>query len=76
MIFLEYVGSRASLSAKKQIEGSNLFEFFYLFFFARKLAAARGWISQSLSLRKIPQKHLFLRDFLFFCVCQFNFLVI
>ena len=40
-----------SLRKKKQVKFSNLFEEFYLLFFVRRLAAARGWTCQSLSLR-------------------------
>ena len=47
-------GSNPSLSAKKKrMKSSNLFESFHPFlFFARRLAAAKGWIYQSLSFRK------------------------
>jgi hypothetical protein len=39
------------------MKSSNLFESFHPFlFFARRLAAAKGWIYQSLSLRKGKQK--------------------
>jgi hypothetical protein len=39
------------------MKSSNLFESFHPFlFFARRLAAAKGWIYQSLSLRKGNKK--------------------
>ena len=58
-------GSNPSLSAKKrQVKFSNLFEEFYLLFFVRRLAAARGWTCQSLSLRLEVVNHGFATFFL------------
>ena len=57
-------GSNPSLSAKKrQVKFSNLFEEFYLLFFVRRLAAARGWTCQSLSLRSEVVNHGFATSF-------------
>ena len=61
-------GSNPSLSAKKQIEGSNLFEFFYLFFL---LGGSRqrgdGYVNPSLSA-KSRKNICFCGIFCFLCL--------